>query len=172
MYSTWAISGVDRAVYGWGLAVGSSATPIRLVDPGPWLTLASGASESHVCGIKTDNTAWCWCAIFYVRQAFLSGCPCPELFHAHSMQVHWATAVQLGLGCSRPRLHCQEPQRQCRKQRLPISVPGRWLVGSDLTPLGGHICGIQLHVRHPDEWLGHVLVSWAGQDNMRFMPMS
>ena len=89
MYSTWAISGVDRAVYGWGLAVASSATPIRLVDPGPWLTLASGASESHVCGIKTDNTAWCWCANFSLSgAAWLSvsrAVPCP--FYAGTLDA-------------------------------------------------------------------------------------
>ncbi len=34
------------------------ASPVRVVDPGPWVSITAG--DRFTCGIKADRTAWCW----------------------------------------------------------------------------------------------------------------
>ncbi|HEU4838392.1 MAG TPA: LamG-like jellyroll fold domain-containing protein, partial [Micavibrio sp.] len=41
-----------------GAATDSTATPVRVTDPGPWYQVSAG--REHTCGIKTDGSAWCW----------------------------------------------------------------------------------------------------------------
>ncbi len=41
-----------------GVTTGSTATPVQVAGGGTWSKLAAG--EDSTCGIKTDNTLWCW----------------------------------------------------------------------------------------------------------------
>jgi alpha-tubulin suppressor-like RCC1 family protein len=43
---------------GNGVTAGNQVSPTQVTDAGPWSQVAVGVTVT--CGIKTDNTAWCW----------------------------------------------------------------------------------------------------------------
>ncbi len=50
----------DQGQLGNGTISGGQSVPQRVVDPGPWLEIATSYEYPAHCGIKIDGTAWCW----------------------------------------------------------------------------------------------------------------
>jgi alpha-tubulin suppressor-like RCC1 family protein len=56
--TAWCWGDAGNGRLGNGLTGGTFASPIKVLDPGPWIYIDTGANST--CGLKADGSAWCW----------------------------------------------------------------------------------------------------------------